>query len=212
MSELSNKNPELILASASPRRRELLQQIGVACRVKPVDIAEVHQPGESPAMFVERLAREKACAGLAVADSDAVVLGADTVVVCHGDILGKPTDREDAISMLQQLSGSEHQVMTAVAVTNKERIRCLVVTTDVRFKTLTTAQCEQYWETGEPCDKAGAYGIQGLGAVFVAAIKGSYSAVVGLPLTETANLLAAFDIPVWQTLVLTAEDDDTSAS
>jgi septum formation protein len=151
-----------------------------------------------PAVFVERLAREKACAGLAVAADGAVVLGADTVVVSEGMILGKPVNREDALAMLQQLSGSEHQVMTAVAITNRERILTQVVTTDVRFKTLSQMQCEQYWASGEPQDKAGAYGIQGLGAVFVASINGSYSAVVGLPLMETAALLDEFGIPVWQ--------------
>lgn len=198
MSKIKNKTPPLILASASPRRLALLQQIGVVCRVKPVDIPEVHQRHEAPAAFVERLAREKAQVGLVLSESDAVVLGADTIVVYDGHILGKPRDRTEALSMLQRLSGAEHQVMTAVAVTNRERILCRVVTTDVRFETLTRDQCEQYWDTGEPRDKAGAYGIQGLGAVFVAAIKGSYSAVVGLPLMETAALLKAFDIPVWQ--------------
>jgi septum formation protein len=207
MSEIKNNGPKLILASASPRRRELLQQIGVACHVKPVHISEIPQSNESPAAFVERMAREKACAGLAVADDTAVVLGADTVVVCDGQILGKPTDRNDALKMLLQLSGTEHQVMTAVAVTNGERILCQVVTTKVRFQTLTAAQCEQYWQTGEPRDKAGAYGIQGLGAVFVTEIKGSYSAVVGLPLMETASLLAAFDIPVWQVECLAGKID-----
>ncbi|WP_417224790.1 Maf family protein [Amphritea sp.] len=207
MSETTYNTPELILASASPRRLELLQQIGVVCQVKPVHIPEVPQPGESPAAFVERLAREKACAGLASTLAGEVVLGADTVVVSNGQILGKPANREDALRMLQQLSGAEHQVMTAVAVTNRERILCQVVTTDVRFQILSQAQCEQYWDTGEPCDKAGAYGIQGLGAVFVAAIKGSYSAVVGLPLTETAALLAAFRIPVWQRSSLASKDE-----
>ncbi|WP_299200419.1 Maf family protein [uncultured Amphritea sp.] len=198
MTDRNSSIPELVLASASPRRLELLQQIGVSCSVRPVDIPEVPRAGELPAVFVERLAREKACAGLAVAADGAVVLGADTVVVSEGMILGKPVNREDALAMLQQLSGSEHQVMTAVAITNRERILTQVVTTDVRFKTLSLAQCEQYWASGEPRDKAGAYGIQGLGAVFVASINGSYSAVVGLPLMETAVLLDEFGIPVWQ--------------
>ena len=193
-----NNMPDLVLASASPRRLELLQQIGVHCRVRPVDIPEVPGAAELPARFVERLSREKACAGLAVADEGTVVIGADTVVVCDGQILGKPVDREDALAMLQRLSGCEHQVMTAVTVANRERMLTEVVTTDVRFKTLTPAQCEQYWLSGEPRDKAGAYGIQGLGAVFVASIHGSYSAVVGLPLMETAALLNEFAIPVWQ--------------
>ncbi|WP_428033558.1 Maf family protein [Amphritea sp.] len=198
MTDRSGEVPNLVLASASPRRLELLQQIGVNCSVSPVDIPEIPGVGELPQCFVERLAREKARAGLAVAAEGAVVLGADTVVVCDGRILGKPVNREDGLAMLQQLSGSEHQVMTAVAVTNRERMLTEVVTTDVRFQILSLAQCEQYWASGEPCDKAGAYAIQGLGAVFVANIKGSYSAVVGLPLMETAVLLDAFGIPVWQ--------------
>ncbi len=192
------KKPELVLASASPRRFELLQQIGVICRVRPVDIPEIAQPGEAPQAFVERLAREKACAGLAVAAGDAVVLGADTVVVCDGKILGKPANREEGLAMLQQLSGSKHRVMTAVTLTSREQILTQVVTTEVQFQILSQAQCERYWDTGEPCDKAGAYGIQGLGAVFVASINGSYSAVVGLPLAETAAMLERFGIPVWQ--------------
>ncbi|MBN1007752.1 Maf family protein [Amphritea pacifica] len=195
---LANRPPQLVLASASPRRAELLQQIGVSCSVRPVDIPEVVGPGEQPQQFVARLAREKACAGLADAAEGAIVLGADTVVVSDGMILGKPVNREDALVMLQQLSGSRHRVMTAVAVTNRERILSQVVTTEVEFRTLSRAQCERYWDTGEPCDKAGAYGIQGLGAVFVASINGSYSAVVGLPLAETAALLEKFGIPVWQ--------------
>jgi septum formation protein len=195
---LTNHPPQLVLASASPRRSELLQQIGVSCSVRPVDIPEVVRPGELPQEFVARLAREKACAGLAEAAEGAIVLGADTVVVSDGMILGKPVNREDALVMLQQLSGSRHRVMTAVAVTNRERILSQVVTTEVEFRTLSLAQCERYWDTGEPCDKAGAYGIQGLGAVFVASINGSYSAVVGLPLAETAALLEKFGIPVWQ--------------
>ncbi|UTW03843.1 septum formation inhibitor Maf [Amphritea atlantica] len=198
IADLRQDVPELVLASASPRRLELLQQIGVTCSVRPVDIPEVVQPGESPQAFVERLAREKACAGLTVAAEGVVVLGADTVVVSNEQILGKPANRDEALAMLQQLSGSKHRVMTAVAVTNRERILTQVVTTEVQFRTLSQAECECYWDTGEPCDKAGAYGIQGLGAVFVASINGSYSAVVGLPLAETAALLDRFGIPVWQ--------------
>ena len=190
---------ELILASASPRRLELLQQIGVPCEVHPVDIPEIAQAGELPEHFVERLAHEKACAGYVQRSVGSVVLGSDTVVVCNGQIMGKPVDREHAIEMLQQLSGGQHQVMTAVAVTNGEQTRSVVVTTEVHFHPLSKQQCLDYWDSGEPRDKAGAYGIQGLGAVFVASISGSYSAVVGLPLAETAKLLESFGIAVWQT-------------
>lgn len=190
--------PELILASASPRRRELLQQISVPCQVRPVDISEIPKPDETAYMFVERMAREKAQAGLALSQGNVVVLGSDTVVVSKGQILGKPVDREHCLTMLQQLSGTKHQVMTAVALISGEQIRSRVVTTEVWFHELTIQQCQRYWDTGEPCDKAGGYGIQGLGAVFVASIKGSYSAVVGLPLAETKQLLESFGIAVWQ--------------
>ncbi len=195
--EAEQKLPVLILASASPRRLELLQQIGVPCIVSPVDIPEIPGPDEIPDQFVERLAREKAQAGFQKAGADSVVMGADTVVVSNGRIMGKPTGKEDAIDMLMQLSGAKHQVMTAVAVVNRERILSQVVTTEVSFRNLSRLQCERYWDSGEPKDKAGAYGIQGLGAVFVVNIKGSYSAVVGLPLAETAELLESFSIGVW---------------
>lgn len=198
VSGVTKNASELILASASPRRLELLQQIGVSCVVKPVNIPEFPLPDEAPRAFVERLAREKASAGLQRSGQGAVVLGADTVVVAGDRILGKPVSKQDAIEMLQRLSGDTHQVMTAVAVVDRERIVTQVVTTEVTFRVLSQALCERYWNSGEPKDKAGAYGIQGLGAVFVANIKGSYSAVVGLPLTETAALLDTFGIKVWQ--------------
>lgn len=188
---------ELILASASPRRRELLTQIGIACRCCPVDIDETPQPDEPAQAYVERLALEKARVCLQQ-NPEAVVLGSDTSVVVDGQILGKPVDEEDAVRMLKLLSGREHQVMTAVAVVDGTRQRVETVTTDVAFIELDEARCRAYWRTGEPCDKAGAYGIQGLGAVLVKGIKGSYSAVVGLPLMQTAALLQQFDIPVWQ--------------
>ncbi|WP_290702579.1 Maf family protein [Amphritea sp.] len=200
--EVEQKQPVLILASASPRRLELLQQIGVPCIVNPVDIPEVPGSNEVPSQFVERLAREKAQAGFQKAGADSVVMGADTVVVSNGRIMGKPTGKDDAIGMLTQLSGNKHQVMTAVAVVDRERILSQVVTTEVSFRNLSRLQCEQYWDSGEPKDKAGAYGIQGLGAVFVVNIKGSYSAVVGLPLAETAVLLESFGIGVWRDLSL----------
>ncbi len=198
LSEVKQKQPILILASASPRRLELLQQIGVPCIVNPVDIPEIPRPDEIPDQFVERLAREKARAGFQQVNVASVVMGADTVVVSNGRIMGKPTCKEDAIDMLMQLSGAKHQVMTAVAVVDRERILSRVVTTEVSFRHLSQLQCEQYWHSGEPKDKAGAYGIQGLGAVFVVNIKGSYSAVVGLPLAETAELLESFGIGVWR--------------
>ncbi|MEH6576356.1 MAG: Maf family protein [Amphritea sp.] len=190
--------PELILASASPRRHELLRQIGVDCRVAPVNIPEVPKSGETPYQFVERLALEKARAGFERSDDDSVVLGADTVVVHDGHIMGKPVNKADAIRMLQRLSASEHEVLTAIAVVGREQSCSQVVSTRVRFIELDRTMCERYWDTGEPQDKAGSYGIQGLGAVFVTSIEGSYTSVVGLPLMETAALLVQFDIDVWQ--------------
>lgn len=189
---------ELVLASASPRRRELLSQIGVNCEVLPVDIAEIKSENESATEFVERMAREKALAGVNRVAGSRVVLGSDTVVVHQGSVMGKPADRAESLAMLQQLSGSEHQVLTAVAVADGEHIESVVVSTMVRFRELPRSLCEQYWSSGEPRDKAGSYGIQGLGAVFVASIEGSYSSVVGLPLSETAELLKKFDIAIWQ--------------
>lgn len=190
----------LYLASASPRRRELLAQIGVSfvTRVQPID--ETPLPAEAPAAYVERLALAKAQAVFTTLDDrhDAVVLGSDTAVVLDGRILGKPVDREDALATLAALSGREHQVLTAVALVSDSRAEARVVTSTVRFKPLDRTQLEAYWATGEPRDKAGSYGIQGLAAVFVSQMQGSYSAVVGLPLCETAELLAQFAIPCWQ--------------
>ncbi|MFB4369913.1 MULTISPECIES: Maf family protein [unclassified Pseudomonas] len=190
----------LYLASASPRRRELLAQIGVPFTTQVVPVDETAQPGEAPDAYVERLARAKAQAALdTLNDRDAVVLGSDTAVVLDGRILGKPVDREDALATLAALSGREHQVLTAVALVSDNRAEARVVTSTVRFKPLDRTQIEAYWATGEPRDKAGSYGIQGLAAVFVSQMQGSYSAVVGLPLCETAELLAQFAIPCWQT-------------
>ncbi len=190
---------ELVLASHSPRRRELLAQIGVPFISAGVDIDERVLDGESPQHYVERLAVKKALACARQLAPDAVVLGSDTTVVCDQRVLGKPRDCADAIEMLMGLSGRRHQVMTSVALVRGEQTLSRVVTTDVFFRTLTEAECQSYWNTGEPADKAGAYGIQGLGAVFVERIEGSYSAVVGLPLQETAELLSRMGIAVWQT-------------
>lgn len=190
----------LVLASASPRRRELLAQIGMASPefsfdVLAADIDESHQAGETAAQFVQRLAVEKAQAGLVLyGQSPAVVLGSDTIVVLDGQILGKPVDAADAEQMLQQLSGREHSVMTAVAVTDGTKTLSCLVETKVQFCGLTQQDILAYIATQEPMDKAGAYGIQGLGGCFVEAIKGSYSAVVGLPLVETKALLREMQV------------------
>lgn len=198
----------LYLASGSPRRRELLTQIGVPFSPLIVPIDENLLPEESPRAYVERLARAKAQAGLAaLADPrDAVVLGADTAVVLAGRILGKPQDRDEAVATLSALSGREHQVLTAVALASTTRVAARVVSSRVRFRLLTRAEIEAYWATGEPRDKAGSYGIQGLAAVFVSQLQGSYSAVVGLPLCETAELLAEFAIPCWQPLPVHSQE------
>jgi len=190
----------LHLASGSPRRRELLAQIGVPFVTLVANIDETALPGEAAERYVERLAREKAQAGLASLANpvDAVVLGADTAVVLDGRILGKPESRDDALATLAALSGREHQVLTAVALAGAGRVESRVVASRVAFRELRPGEAEAYWATGEPCDKAGSYGIQGLAAVFVSRLEGSYSAVVGLPLCETAQLLETFGIPCWQ--------------
>lgn len=196
---LATTASRLVLASASPRRAELLRQIGVFFDVHPVDLDETPFPSEMPEEYVTRLALAKAQAcHAALADPQKIVLGSDTTVVCSGHILGKPQNLEEALSILGLLSGKTHQVMTAVAVVTAERHKIKVVTTDVIFRSISQAEIKHYWQTGEPCDKAGSYGIQGLGAVFVKELRGSYSAVVGLPLMETAELLNEMGIHVWQ--------------
>ena len=188
----------LYLASSSPRRAELLQQIGVPFKtlVSPVD--ETPWPQESAASYVERLAIAKAEATLLRLEGvNACVLGSDTCVVLDGNILGKPTDQEDAFQMLSALSGRAHQVLTAVAILNAERRVSQVVSSTVHFMPLSAEQISAYWQTGEPQDKAGAYGIQGMGAVFVERIEGSYSAVVGLHLHEVAQLLKGLGASCW---------------
>lgn len=183
------------LASRSPRRRELLTQIGVPFEPLDIEIDERRQRDEAPAAMVERLARTKAKAGAAQAlDTDRLVLAADTAVALDGDILGKPADRDDALAMLERLSGREHEVYSGVAVACDAELDSRVVRSIVRLRAITAAERTAYWATGEPADKAGAYAIQGRGAVFVEHLAGSYSNVVGLPLCETAALLACFGL------------------
>ena len=185
----------LILASASPRRRDLLDQLGVRYSVEPADIDETPGPGEAPRDYVQRMAREKAAAVTRRQPGPArAVLAADTTVVLGENALGKPRDRADALAMLAALSGQTHAVLTGVCLcTAAGELECLVET-EVDFVTLDREACEAYLATGEPWDKAGAYGIQGLGGAFVTAIRGSYSNVVGLPLAETRQLLRAAGI------------------
>lgn len=179
--------PHVYLASKSPRRRELLSQIGVSYDVISVDVPEV-QGNESPEDYVQRLSQDKARAG-AKEIADLPVLGADTIVVLGEQVLEKPKNKEDAICMLMALSNKTHQVMTAVSLWYQEQCHTHLNISEVTFRELTLEEAELYWETGEPVDKAGSYGIQGKGGVFVKEIRGSYSGVVGLPLYETHQLL-----------------------
>ena len=175
----------LTLASQSPRRRELLSQLGIDLRVVPAGADETPRPGEPPRAYVERLAREKARAV-----TGAWVLGADTTVVLDGAILGKPDDDGDARRMLRALSGRVHEVTTGVCLRGPGgREEAIAVGTEVSFAELTEAQIAWYSATGEPRDKAGAYAVQGVGSAFVREVRGSVSNVVGLPLAETAALL-----------------------
>ncbi|MGI9308165.1 MAG: Maf family protein [Gammaproteobacteria bacterium] len=186
--------PTIYLASESPRRRELLAIMGVDFTVMPANIDETPLPGELPDVYVRRMAIEKTRAvraGLAMTE-DTLVLGADTAVVLDDAMLGKPQGRESAMAMLTALSGQTHVVLSGVALSAVDRDEVVVSRTEVCFRPIKTAEMAAYWETGEPADKAGAYGIQGLGGVFVRWIKGSYSGVVGLPVYETAELLGRF--------------------
>lgn len=189
---------QFFLASASPRRRELLKQLPYRFEVYPVNIDESQLADEIPSDYVCRLAEQKATAAFSWLERPGVpVLGADTIVVVDNQVMGKPKDKAQACEMWAALSGCEHTVMTAVAVVDRERRAVCLNETKVRFRHLSLNDMDAYWASGEPQDKAGAYGIQGLGSVFVESIQGSYSSVVGLPLFETAQLLEQFGISVW---------------
>ena len=186
---------QLILASASPRRRSLLQQIGVKFEVFPVDLPEVRQPNELPEDYVRRLSQEKATAAFQRYPEDGdvsqamgnqkVFLGSDTIVARDSTVLEKPRSKTDFVRMMSELSQSKHQVITGVCVTNGAQSATNIVTTEVSFRSISDQEMDAYWNTGEPQDKAGGYGIQGVGAIFVEGISGSYSNVVGLPLFES---------------------------
>ena len=189
--------PILILASASPRRAQLLEQIGVTFAQAPQEIDETPAAGESAEALAERLALKKARAAYAVQEqSGCIVLGSDTVVVAGDAILGKPEHADDALRMLALLSNRRHRVCTAVSLVSGNRSASRLSVTGVSFREIKLKEAQAYWETGEPHGKAGAYAIQGLGAVFIEQISGSYSGVMGLPLYETAQLLAEFGIPI----------------
>jgi septum formation protein len=188
------------LASGSPRRRELLQQIGVSFRVVGAGIDEAVRPGEAPVTYVARLAAAKADAGWTRSrePADAPVLAADTAVVLDGKILGKPADREEAEGMLRRLSGRTHEVLTAIALRAAGGLESRISRSEVTFRSIAADEVQDYWETGEPGDKAGAYAIQGRAAVFIADLRGSYSGVMGLPLFEAAELLDRAGVLRWQ--------------
>ncbi len=183
----------VILASQSPRRRELLQLIGVPHEVAPANIDETLLPNEDPLAHCERLAREKVQA-IAATASDAVVIGSDTIVVIDGEVLGKPNDAREAAIMLARLSGREHMVHTAVAVARGDTLLSGVESVKVRFRPLDAPTIEAYINTGEPLDKAGAYGIQGYGATIVERVDGDYFAVMGLPLGRLIGLLSKMGV------------------
>lgn len=186
----------LVLASGSPRRLQLLASLGLDCEVSPVDIDETPHAGETPADCARRLAAEKAAAAVRQHAPGRLVLAADTVVALGEEILGKPADPAAAARMLRRLSGRRHQVFTAVAAGRTGAAALRVSRSDVTFRKLREREIEAYVATGEPLDKAGAYGIQGLAAIFVRRLCGSYTGVVGLPLCETAELLGRFGLEV----------------
>lgn len=201
-------SPQLILASASPRRRELLAQIGIHFVVQTADVDETPLLGETPEALVERLAILKAetvslrlrsgngnvTRSLSEAEGNLPVLGADTLGILNGELLVKPRDFPHAQQMLRQMSGQAHEILTAVALTTATSTQVRLSRSVVKFRTITDSEILAYWASGEPHDKAGAYAIQGLGAVFIEKLEGSYSGVMGLPLFETAQLLATAGI------------------
>ena len=188
---------QIILASASPRRKELLDQIKVSYQVHPVDLDETPLPNEKPLEYVQRLAAEKSAACVTRLKTDLPVLAADTAVVLGDIIMGKPKDQVDAVAMLSQLSGKTHQVYSAISLRGYEHNQAVSIT-EVTFRHLTRQEILAYWLTGEPLDKAGSYAIQGRGGMFVESIVGSFSGVVGLPLFETAQLLSKQGIELFK--------------
>jgi septum formation protein len=193
---MHSSEPVLCLGSVSPRRRELLAQIGVPFVVASPDIDETVLAGENPQEYVTRLAREKALA-VRRGGQQLPVLAADTTVVVDGQIFGKPRDKAEGVRMLGLLSGRAHEVLTGIALADARGVNTRLNSSTVRFRDISPEECAAYWETGEPRDKAGAYGIQGFGAVFIEALNGSHSGVMGLPLFETAELLKAAGISYW---------------
>jgi septum formation protein len=188
----------ILLASASPRRSQLLEQIGVRHRVRATDIDESVRGGESPEAYVARLAAAKAEVAWAAA-AGCPVLAADTAVALGAELFGKPDDLNDGVRMLGSLAGRTHHVLTAVAVRSAAGLGAALSVSEVTFRALSDAECRRYWATGEPRGKAGGYAIQGLAATFITRLAGSYSGVMGLPLAETAALLGAAGVRLWNT-------------
>jgi len=186
------KNINIILASQSPRRKQLLEQIGIFPICQPVDIDETKYTSESPLEYCQRLALEKAQAGWLQSQKKCMVLGSDTIVVFEGETLGKPKDNADAFRMLAMLSDTTHQVITAVAIVYESKHKTVVSTSDVTFAKFETEEINKYIASKEPMDKAGSYGIQGLAAQWIKSISGSYSGIMGLPLYETAQLIREY--------------------
>jgi septum formation protein len=193
---MNSESPRIILASASPRRRELLDQLGITYDVVPADIHERPRPDESPEAYVRRVAAEKSLETWRSNGGGLPVLAADTEVVLDGSILGKPQDFEHALRMLSRLAGREHRVLSAVSLRLGDEHWEALNVSSVTFRRISREEIEAYWATGEPRDKAGAYAIQGKGAIFVRHLSGSYSGVMGLPLFETAELLKRAGISV----------------
>jgi septum formation protein len=188
--------PQLVLASTSPRRSALLTQIGIQHRIIPVDIDETPRAAEDPLAYVHRMAAEKSAAVRLGDRQNLPVLAADTSVICDGRILGKPESLEQAREMFALLSGRLHQVYTAVSLRGTRHTQAVSISA-VKFRTVHEAEIVAYWRTGEPCDKAGGYAIQGMGSIFIESISGSFSGIMGLPLFETAELLAQQGISVF---------------
>ncbi len=194
-----DERPQLLLCSASPRRRDLLGQLGLAFEVRPAHLDESRRPGESPHALAERLARDKALAGLRGARQGSVALAADTVVAIGEEDFGKPRDRGDAERMLRALAGRTHTVVTGVCAATVARVRSIVVSTEVRFTDLDSVQIAWLAASGDGDDKAGAYAVQGLAGAFIDRLEGSFTNVVGLPVAETIALLQEMGVRMpWQ--------------
>ena len=192
--------PAILLASQSPRRRELLQQIGVDFDVVNIEVDETQLCNEAAASYVQRVAMEKAVTGWHEygVKVGKPVLGADTSVVLNGEVMGKPRDDNNAREMLLRLSDHSHEVMSAVALVHEDKAQCLLSTSRVHFSKMTPQQIDWYIATGEGCDKAGSYAVQGLAALFIERIEGSYSGIMGLPLRETGILLQQMEVSIEQ--------------